>query len=101
MHWYALNIRKDKEEEFIMYRDLLEYALSFYDHKTVTKIKENRKAREEVSDKQKEDEFVESFKNKEYAKFGKLSDIAPEVKTNNKKNNVDNKIKYINKLLGD
>ena len=88
-----------------MYRDLLEYGLSFFDHKTVSKIRSDRERKEEVgqeiSDKEKEDNFIESFKNKEYTKFGKLSEISPDSKTNNKKNNVDNKIKHINKLLGD
>ena len=88
-----------------MYRDLLEYGLSFFDHKTVAKIKadrENKKeASEELSDKDKKDSFVESFKKKDYTKFGKLSEISPESKTNNKKNNVDNKIKHISKLSGD
>lgn len=49
--WYFNNFMKDREEEFISRRDLVEYLASFIEPEAVRKIKQAREKAVQVSDK--------------------------------------------------
>ena len=103
MHWCALNIQQDKTEDVELYRDLVEYAASFFDSDSVRKIKESRENREKtkVTSKEEDEKFIEDFKNKKYKQFGSIKDPDSNDKTNNNDNNIVSKTMHIRKILGE
>ncbi len=78
--WYFHNFMKDREEEYIQRRDMVEYHASFIEPEAVRKIRETREKAVEVSDDQfaagLEKFFGRSLTTKR-KKDGKLESVDP------------------------
>ena len=94
-HWYMYNIYKDKEEQFDINRNFLEYHVSFLEPELVEKIRKRRDGTDE--DTKKDDNFSSTIKDL----FGRginfedsKSTMSSDFKTHEVKGMLDNIQKY-------